>query len=112
MKPPEVHCANRQPQGYPKLAHFMVERDHVILKRFQNLAALDLLYLQAELCQIQDQLQKQAFKDANETDGRQFFDRDWWHLRYSEEMGLGGQQWQSVLEMRSKLREYCELNSI
>ncbi|KAI3325941.1 hypothetical protein HD806DRAFT_532594 [Xylariaceae sp. AK1471] len=101
MNTTEAHRSNRQPEGYPKFAQFMAGKDHVILKRFQKLAVLDLLYRQAELYQIQDQLQKQAIKDANESDGRQLFDRDWWHLRNSEDLGLNSQQWHIVLEMRN-----------
>ncbi|KAI1332967.1 hypothetical protein F5Y16DRAFT_332 [Xylariaceae sp. FL0255] len=96
----------RQPQGYHRLAQFMSQRNSVVLKRFQKLAILDLLYLQAELCHIQDDLEKQAFHDANEKDSRQFFDRDWWHLHYAEQLGLDGRQGQLVLKMRTKLREF------
>ncbi|KAI0907403.1 hypothetical protein F4823DRAFT_603214 [Ustulina deusta] len=96
----------RLPQGYPKLAQFMAERDHVMFKQFRELAILDILYLQAELCDIRGRLRAKAVQDANQADDRQYFDRDWWQMRHSAELGLDGQQYQLTLEMRKKLREY------
>ncbi len=98
----------RLPQGYPKLARFMAERDHVMFKQFRELAILDILYLQAELCDIRGRLRAKAVQDANQADDRQYFDRDWWQMRHSAELGLDGQQYQLTLEMRKKLREYCK----
>ncbi|KAI0862056.1 hypothetical protein F4860DRAFT_473285 [Xylaria cubensis] len=105
-EPSPAPRSEKLPQGYPKLAQFMAERDHVILKQFRELAILDILYLQAELCDIRGRLRAKALHDANQVDDRQYFDRDWWQMRHSDELGLDGQQYRLALEMRNKLRDY------
>src|ERR1700694_3377519 len=61
-----VHIAtfNVQMSGYSKLAAFMTEKHHPILKKYRHLAARDLLYLQAELCDLQFRYDETAKKDA------------------------------------------------
>ncbi|CZR67581.1 uncharacterized protein PAC_17480 [Phialocephala subalpina] len=92
--------------GYTKLASFMVDKHHPILRKYQHLAARDLLYLQAELCDLDFKYNSIARKDAHEEDERQFYDRDWLHLGTSHQRGLGGEQWTAALAIRAKLREY------
>ncbi|KAE9366532.1 hypothetical protein N431DRAFT_495012 [Stipitochalara longipes BDJ] len=92
--------------GYTKLATFMVENNHPILKKHQSLAVRDLLYLQAELCELEFQYNSIAKKDALEEDERQYYDRDWLHLETSHERGFSGEQWKLALAIRQKLREY------
>jgi hypothetical protein len=107
---PLHHCNKlaMEPKGYEKLAKFMSDRDHVVIKKYRELAILDLLYLQAELCEIQYNLANQQKIDARETDERQYHDREWWCLQSAAERGLGGKQWGLVLTMRGKLKEYCK----
>jgi len=93
--------------GYTRLAAFMTENHHPILKKYQDLAIRDLLYLQAELCELQDQHTIAARRDeTHKDDDRQFYDRDWLHLAASAQKGLGGEQWAIALALRAKLREY------
>ncbi|CZR66678.1 uncharacterized protein PAC_16579 [Phialocephala subalpina] len=92
--------------GYTKLATFMTEKHHPILKKYQHLATRDLLYLQAELCDLDFKFNSIAKKDALETDERQYYDRDWLHLQSSNQRGFGGEQWSVALATRAKLREY------
>jgi len=94
--------------GYTKLATFMVEKHHPILKKHQSLAVRDLLYLQAELCELEFKYNSIAKKDSLEQDERQYYDRDWLHLETSQQRGFGGEQWTLALAIRHKLREYCE----
>lgn len=96
--------------GYTKLATFMTEKHHPILKKYQHLATRDLLYLQAELCDLDFKFNSIAKKDALEADERQYYDRDWLHLQSSNQRGFGGEQWSVALATRAKLREYCERN--
>jgi hypothetical protein len=96
--------------GYTKLATFMVEKHHPILKKYQSLAVRDLLYLQAELSELEFRHNSIVKKDAFEEDERQYYDRDWIHLKTSHERGFGGEQWELALAIRQKLREYCESN--
>ncbi|KAK7999403.1 hypothetical protein PG990_012003 [Apiospora arundinis] len=95
-----------RPRGYPKLASFMVDHDYVMLRQFRELAVRDLLYLQAEICELELELKDQGIQDANESDERQYYDREWWLLNHGEERGTGGEQWKLVLRVRAKLREY------
>ncbi|KAK7913914.1 hypothetical protein PG985_011617 [Apiospora marii] len=97
---------NLEPRGYPKLAKFMVEHDYVMMRQFRQLAIRDLLYLQAELCELEHELTKQGIIDANAADERKFYDREWWFLHQGEARGMGGEQWNLVLKVRAKLREY------
>jgi hypothetical protein len=94
--------------GYTKLATFMVEKHHPILKKHQYLAVRDLLYLQAELCELEFKYDSIAKNDALEEDERQYYDRDWLHMETSQQRGFGGEQWAIALAIRQKLREYCE----
>lgn len=96
------------PRGYPKLANFMVEHDQVMLRQFRQLAVRDLLYLQAEICELEQDLIKQGIIDASADDDRKYSDREWWYLQQGEAMGTGGEQWKLVLKVRAKLREYCK----
>ncbi|OTA98216.1 hypothetical protein M426DRAFT_259609 [Hypoxylon sp. CI-4A] len=83
----------------------MTRQNHVIIKQFRELAARDLLYLQAELCDLQYYLNQQSRNDANSpNEERLYSDRDWYHLRHAT--GDDGRQWNLVLRIREKLREY------
>ena len=98
--------------GYTKLAHFMAERSHKIVRRYDQLAVRDLLYLQAELCHLEIEYALVAKRDASEQDERQYYNREWWHLQASKSRGLDGKQWEIATEIRAKLREYCEPSCI
>ncbi|KAF8857202.1 hypothetical protein BDZ45DRAFT_674863 [Acephala macrosclerotiorum] len=84
----------------------MTQKHRPILKKYQHLATRDLLYLQAELCELDFKFNSIAKKDALEADERQYYDRDWLHLETSHERGFGGEQWAVALATRAKLREY------
>ncbi|KAK8133176.1 hypothetical protein PG999_001349 [Apiospora kogelbergensis] len=98
--------ARIRPRGYPKLAGFMVEHDYVMIRQFRQLAVQDLLYLQAEICELEHDLAKQGMIDANASDERRYYDREWWYLHQGESRGTGGEQWKLALRVRAKLREY------
>lgn len=85
----------------------MTETHHPILKKYQLLAARDLLYLQAELCDLQFRYDGTAKKDAMAKDHEtENYDRDWLNMATSQQRGFGGEQWAIALATRSKLREY------
>ncbi|OTA67176.1 hypothetical protein K449DRAFT_430367 [Hypoxylon sp. EC38] len=95
----------REPRGYPKLASFMAHHNHVIVKQFRELAVRDLLYLQAELCDLQYDFNHQSIKDINSQDEKtQLYDREWYLLSHAG--GDSSRQWQLALQIREKLREY------
>lgn len=99
--------------GYGKLAELMSSHDEfAILRRFRHLNMKNLLYLQAEIAHLEEELGELADRDA--TDPRlSFHGHDWWSLAHddggADEDGAGGQaqeQWAKVLELRGKLAAY------
>ncbi|CZR67327.1 uncharacterized protein PAC_17226 [Phialocephala subalpina] len=94
--------------GYNKLSRFMVSRDMAMFRQFQECAARDLLYLQAELVHLEAEYTKAAKADRESGDSseRHLYDVEWWHLRQSGARGFGGEQWGLALDIRTKLREY------
>jgi hypothetical protein len=99
-------------KGYGKLARFMSENQHVIVKQYGNLAVRDLLYQQAEICQLEHEYDSIARKDAEEKDERQYYDRHWWFLEASKERGFHGEQWDCALKIRRRLGEYRMADSL
>jgi len=96
-------------EGYPKLAQLM-GNDHtdghfLIFQKFEQLSARDLLYHQAEIINLQEDLSKSMKEDA-ESDGsdRQLCAKDWLELSSSKD----SEQWEIWLEIRAKLKQYCK----
>ena len=81
-----------------------------IFRRFGPLNALNLLYLQAELVDLENSLSNQAKED--EESGhfeRSLYSRDWRTLSESSTVDIGNpSQWSTVLRLREKLDEYSE----
>ena len=110
-----IHIAtfNVQMSGYSKLAAFMTEKHHPILKKYRHLAARDLLYLQAELSDLQFRYDETAKKDATAKDReRENYHRDWLNMATSQQRGFGGEQWVIAIATRNKLREYCAFTNV
>lgn len=95
--------------GYPKIAGLM-SRHHelAIFRRFDELNYRNILYLQAELVQLEDELREIATQDQ-ESPSRTLYARDWSSLAQSESEGDGRLQWQKVLLIREKLEKYSKL---
>lgn len=96
-------------EGYPELASIMGRYFEMgILRRFGTLNALNLLYLQAELIELESELQEIAGKDVkSDIPFRSDFAHDW--VLLSKPIGNGDEkQWQKVLQIRAKLKEYSE----
>ena len=96
-------------EGYSKLADLMgddrTEAHFLILQKFESISAQNLLYLQAEIINLKESLDTIADIDSRSTDlEKQLFTRDWEALSTSE----NSVQWEKWLEIRSKLKEYCE----
>lgn len=96
-------------KGYTKLAGFMTEKHHTVVKKYQHLAVRDLLYLQAEICHLEHEYDLIAKRDECRDDERQYYDREWWYLENSKSRGFDSEQWAMALKIREKLREYCML---
>ena len=99
-------------EGYPALAEVMSLNDGLdIFRRFSTLNALNLLYMQAELVDLEYDLKDIAAEDCSadaatpKNEGR-----DSYHVsaRALRESGRRGDdlQWAKVLEARNLLKEY------
>jgi hypothetical protein len=92
-------------EGYPAIAQIMCNHDELaIFRRFRELNALDLLYAQAELTHLEDDLVELRAVDKAHPE-KALYHRDWWSLAHSTE-DENKEQWQKVLEIRKKLEAY------
>ncbi len=90
--------------GYTKLASLMGDNSKLaIFRRFSALNAKNLLYLQAELVNLEARLQRYAADGANAKNG--VYETDWFALSRSERDG-DQRQWETFLDIRAKLKEY------
>lgn len=96
-------------EGYSKLASLMgddrTDGHFLIFQKFESLSAQNLLYLQAEITTLKESLGKIAEIDSKSEDPeKQLFTQDWEALSSS----MTSIQWEKWLEIRAKLKEYCE----
>lgn len=103
------------PAGYSRLASLMgAHPETAILRRFGSLNALNLLYLQAELTNLENSLHKAATADSKSGQfERSLYARDFQTLLESvkgvgEKGGHNPTQWNLMLQIREKLNEYSE----
>ena len=96
-----------KPDGYDKLSSYMTDEGYTIFRKFGKSANRDLLYLQAEIAQLEDELSGLSIRDRNTNGERGFYDRNWYLLSTSKARGCDGEQWEKIIEIRRKLREYC-----
>ena len=96
-----------KPRGYPKLAKLMgTHYETAIFRRFTELNMLNLLSLQAELTDLEIQLQNIRNEDEVADDAvRSLYAIDFHEMReHGDERD--DQQWQMLLRIREKLQEY------
>ena len=77
-----------------------------ILSRFRAANLMNLLGLQAEVSQLQEEVEVLMFNDRHKSGPRSAFAVDWSSL-YKEDIQQDGLQ-QKVLDLRLKLREYSK----
>ncbi|KAH7348762.1 hypothetical protein BKA65DRAFT_267058 [Rhexocercosporidium sp. MPI-PUGE-AT-0058] len=92
--------------GYSKLATFMTEKHHPIIRKYQHLAARDLLLLQAELCHLDYEYEAVVKQSSTFGDERKSYDQDWLLMHTASTRGFPPAQWEISLATRAKLREY------
>lgn len=91
--------------GYGKMAELMSSHDEfAILRRFRHLNMKNLLYLQAEIAHLEEELGELADRDSMDFE-LQFHGRDWWSLANGEDE-TSQEQWEKVLQLREKLDIY------
>src|SRR5579871_4460776 len=96
-------------KGYPKLAGLMgAYPEAATFRRFGALNAENLLYLQAELSELEFELRKASDMNEKSADPtRAMYSTHWLSMRHSENTPNGdSHQWRLVLQIREKLNEY------
>ncbi|AEO69895.1 uncharacterized protein THITE_2056878 [Thermothielavioides terrestris NRRL 8126] len=101
-------------EGYDRLGRMMgMLPEMTAFRRFGALSAEDLLYRQAELVELERSLREyqQDDKGSGHPD-REHYARNWDKLQRSGDSdvdeGNDGLQWETILEIRQKLKEYQE----
>lgn len=99
--------------GYPKMASLISGNPELLMvRRFHGLNARNILYLQAELQDIEKELLRVEKMDAqSQIPDKRDYSRDYWSLKESENQE-DHDQWLLVQRMTEKLKEYSELFSI
>jgi hypothetical protein len=95
--------------GYPKLAAKMqLQPELAIFRSFGALNAQNLLYYQAELVDLEQQLRKQQVQDDQDKTGKKsMYAKTWYRLQDSHEDG-DTEQLELVLKIRKTLKDYSE----
>jgi hypothetical protein len=95
--------------GYYKLATFMgTYRGLAIYRRFATLGAQILVYMQAELVHLEDELADIAGEDKCSPDGvKKLYEYSWLAMKESSTKSGDNLQWQKIQEIQSKLHIYC-----
>ena len=97
--------------GYPGLSKLMGHADGLgMFKRFTDLNMRNLLYMQAELLALEDELEIATCNDHHDPNSpsRKLYSRSAKTLRASKDSSdpRNREQWDKVLEIREKLKEY------
>lgn len=102
--------------GYPRLAgRICCQPEFGIYRSFAALNARDLLYMQAEIIALEDELLKIEQEDSRSTeDNRSYFSADWYWLAKGPQTtrideGYDSHMQQKILcQLRPLLRDYSE----
>jgi hypothetical protein len=117
QKPSDVEASVptiRALDGFPSLAEFIAsDADHtsLVFKRFDKLAARNLLYLQSELAELQARQNEFDAQDRSFEHGGREMKECAMHWERFKEAAQGGDEKQKermelVMEIRRKLKEY------
>jgi len=98
-------------EGYEKLAQLMgnsrTDGHFLIFQKFESLSAQNILYLQAEIVNLQETLGGLAKENAeSDCPERKKIAQDWWSLSSAKDC----EQWETFLHLRRTLKEYCTLH--
>ena len=97
-------------RGYPALARIMGPYPGMsMFKRFAQLNARNLLYMQAEIIDLEQQLEIIALEDETGTEASHHdFSVDALKLREDAD----GEQWEMILAIRGKLKDYSTISTL
>lgn len=97
------------PPGYPKLAELMnILPETSVFRRFGTLNSLNLLYLQAELTDIEHKLRRAQVEDHTTKEGfKRLYAKNWYFLQASAQDG-DDKQLQLIALAREKLDNYSK----
>ena len=95
--------------GYTSLSSMMSMHPEIaIMQRFGKLNVQNLIYLQAELIQLNIEWNDEESESQKRTDDRRYYGRDWRYL--SSHFLIGdNDQWKKWLQIRKKLKEYSKI---
>jgi hypothetical protein len=97
------------PEGYPKLAALQGSYPQLgIYRRFATLNARNLLYLQAELVDLETNLDEYTKEDCWSEDPRKRLHNKNWYFLSRRNDGVLDSQWHTMLCVREKLKEYSK----
>ncbi|KAH8745891.1 hypothetical protein F5883DRAFT_586160 [Diaporthe sp. PMI_573] len=93
-------------EGYAKVSKLMATYDQLaILRGFKSLSYQNLLYRQAEIIHLKEDLDKLIQRDAVHPD-RQMYSKDWWRLAHTCDKEEDQEQWKLWQNLSKKLDEY------
>lgn len=106
---PFAEAWKNHPTGYPRLSeHIALKPETGIYRRFDALNARHILYLQAELCILEKQLQKQEVDDKKNPRGkRSLYARDY-QTMLEEPYDEDKPQLELIAKMHEKLSRYSK----
>lgn len=95
-------------EGYAKIAERMATLPSLaIFRQFQALRVQNLLYMQAELIELETRFRDQASRDSHSQESTEkLYSRDWLTLSSLNSNGQHSEQWRMALEIREKLQVY------
>jgi hypothetical protein len=96
-------------EGYAKVAELMGRHPELaIIRKFKTANLQNLLYMQAEITYIEEELRQIETRDIRHGQPRESFAHDWWFLANAE-TAEDSEQWSKVLELRKSLEQYSKL---
>ena len=97
-------------KGYKKIAALMGKYPELgMVSQFSSLNIQSLLYRQAELIGLQQDLHElEVANDRSQDEEKTLFSRDWYALSSAEAHDGSDEQWRLVLLIREKLKEYSK----
>jgi hypothetical protein len=100
-------------EGYPRLAcHMNAHPSSSIFRRFGSLNYRNLLYLQAELAQLEEQLLRVEQEDKVSNVGKAAqYSKNWYWLSYSAQDGYP-KQLLTVQRIQEKLKQYSRVHRL